>query len=607
MQRALIITASILVSSRAAAAGPAVYTPTAGVFNSTDFNAWLMSSYLAGYAPLICAAGSYAVPAPTAATQGAHVFLNGTLTDVIVDMSGVTLIMQDRASTAVLVSGWTNVTLRGLTSVYAELPSNQAHILDISSDGTAYDVQVPQGYPLADWLAGATLSCNVFDAGTWLWKAGTWDLYAVNITTISSANQTFHMTFGSNYGPSAMNVAVGDVLGCRAARFAFTFHVSGNENCTFEDVTLFGGPGFGYFADGANVPGARGGNTYRRVSIRAPPAPSGATEPPLIATSADGFHMAGVPRGPVIDSCYFERMTDDGIAIHGSYRVVTGANFSSNSVWVVSDDYTPGDTLRLYDATIARVGVFTITAVADAAPGYVPPRNVSNTLPRQAVMPPFKVLTLAEALPASVAFDFIVSNADRTGNGFVITNTTIHWHRARGMLIKASSGRIVGNTVMGSTMGALIITPEVFWAEADFAHDLFVANNTFEYVGYGMQSYGGVAVGAIGPGGGFPAAGGHVNITLVNNVWRNISYTNLWISSSLSVTVANNSFEQPFASPAWAQCCEPVPTNVTVYATESANLTLAGNCVYGAPGNASILDVSASVTGTGLSDGVVPC
>ena len=116
---------------------------------------------------------------------------------------------------------------------------------------------------------------------------------------------------------------VGDLLGCRTAQFAFTFHVNGCENSTFDSISLLGGPGFGFFAEGTNIPGQRGGNTYRRCSIKRPPRPLGAVEDPLVSTSADGFHMAGVPWGPVIDSCFFEAMCDDGIAIHGSFRVVT--------------------------------------------------------------------------------------------------------------------------------------------------------------------------------------------------------------------------------------------------------------------------------------------
>ncbi len=76
------------------------------------------------------------------------------------------------------------------------------------------------------------------------------------------------------------------------------------------DITLWGGPGFGYFHTGSDVPGRRGGNTFLRTDIRRPSRPAGATEDPLLSTSADGFHSAGAPIGPIVDSVFFEGMPD---------------------------------------------------------------------------------------------------------------------------------------------------------------------------------------------------------------------------------------------------------------------------------------------------------
>jgi hypothetical protein len=81
-------------------------------------------------------------------------------------------------------------------------------------------------------------------------------------------------------------------------------------------------------------------------------------------------------------------------------------------------------------------------------------------------------------------------------------------------------------------MGALIITPELFWGEADYVRSVLVTGNVFEYVGYGMQSYGGVGIGAVDPDGALATPGGHVNISIINNTWRNISYCNMWLSSA---------------------------------------------------------------------------
>jgi hypothetical protein len=158
-------------------------------------------------------------------------------------------------------------------------------------------------------------------------------------------------------------------------------------------------------------------------------------------------------------------------------------------------------------------------------------------------------------------------------------------------------------------MGALIITPELFWGEADYARSVLVTGNVFEYVGYGMQSYGGVGIGAVDPDGALATPGGHVNISIINNTWRNISYCNMWLSSAAGVTVANNSFEAPFSGPLWATCCPPVPVppKVVVYMSESSAVEVSGNCVYDPGLNDGVFNVTPTVSGTGLTDGVKLC
>ena len=49
-------------------------------------------------------------------------------------------------------------------------------------------------------------------------------------------------------------------------------------------------------------------NTFDNVRIIRPPKPAGATEEPLLAMGADGFHNAGNKIGPKIVNSYFERM-----------------------------------------------------------------------------------------------------------------------------------------------------------------------------------------------------------------------------------------------------------------------------------------------------------
>ena len=185
------------------------YTPTGGILNSTDFSNWLVTSASAGVDTLILAPGSYSVLPPSSSTNGAHLYLHGPLSNVVVIASDVVLTMDDNEATAVLVTGWANVTLKGLTTMYAELPSNQASILGISQDGKSFTVEVPVGYPLGDWTAGEVTSCNVFDPITRWWKPGTFDLGIVSLSPVGSPSErTFAANFSQDCGPSQENVQV---------------------------------------------------------------------------------------------------------------------------------------------------------------------------------------------------------------------------------------------------------------------------------------------------------------------------------------------------------------------------------------------------------------
>jgi len=136
----------------------AQYLPVGGTLNATAFARWVTASVAAGNRALSVAPGNYSVK--FAARQLGHVVLM-KLANIQLHMEGVTLVMQDRYSTALYVYAWANVTLTGLTVRYAEPPTNTAHI--VGMNGVSWDVLVPPGYPTQDWTAPvfASMMCTV--------------------------------------------------------------------------------------------------------------------------------------------------------------------------------------------------------------------------------------------------------------------------------------------------------------------------------------------------------------------------------------------------------------------------------------------------------------
>lgn len=588
--------------------GSATYTPSGSALNASDFAFWLTAQAAAGVTTLILAPGSYTVAYPPGSR--AHVSFP-PLSGVSIVCVGVALTMMSRTEGALYISAWQSVSLSGLTVHYAEPPSNSARIVAVHAQAPfSLDVLPEAGMPLGDWQAGTVTSCNVFDSSTRLMKPFTWDLKTTSLLPLAGGLFRFAL---SNTGDLA-NIAAGDYLGCRVVGGHMTVTVDGIENCTFTDLTLHGGPSFGVLESGGSSPGARGGNTYERLTITFPLTPPGAAFPPLLSTSADGFHSAGSPRGPTIIDSLIEGNNDDGIAIHGLFTLIVDADVASGRIWVATHgsflEYSVGSELLLYDSTFAPrptpaapafapAALYTIKAATALPPSYRPPHNVSHTMPSQSLVVPgtsFAVLTLdaATPLPSDTAFDWVLSDKSKCGNGFTLRNNTIRNHRARGMLIKASHGVIEDNRITNSSLGGIIITPELYWREASYAHELVVRNNSIDLRSSGRQSYGGIALGAVAPGGGLAVAQGHSAIAILDNTLTQAGYAPIWLSSAGNVTLLRNTLLQPFPAPPnntyLPTCCEPVLQHVAVYATHVKGLTAQGNCIAPAPAPNSALE-----------------
>jgi hypothetical protein len=284
-----------------------------------------------------------------------------------------------------------------------------------------------------------------------------------------------------------------------------------------------------------------------------------------------------------------ERMTDDGIAIHGAYALVAAKLNSTSIVLQTAGVYIPdvGDTFRLYNkAFVPASGDYKVAGMAQMERNWRPKYNTSKSLPRDGYKyaGPYYAVSFTKSVPVDVGFDWVMNNADRNGNGFVLRNNSIHDHRARGMLIKASRGLIEENLINGSTLGGLIITPELSWGEADFVRDVTVRNNRIMNVGYGKQSYGAIALGAtayINHTRVFDSGKGHRNVSFISNHVSDIDTVALWITSASGVRLENNRFASIWKQPTWATCCPPypVPLNTVIFATEADGIEATGNCI----------------------------
>ena len=613
--RSAAVLCACLISATAAAAaavpcpGADCYTPAASALNATDFCSWLAQRAAAGATALALAPGGYTLPSPANGAR-AHLVLP-PLTDVSLEMTGVTLTAEDRYAAGVYAGGWQRSSLTGLSLRWAQPPSNTAIVTAIDAAHSTVELQVEAGHPVADFAANTVRSCNIFVAGSRLRRPLTQDVYLSAVVPAAGGRYTATV---ANAGQLA-RLQVGDLFGCRVPGGGMTLHLDAGVNCTIENVTLYGGGCFGFFETGG------GGNAWRGSTITYPDAPPGGTTRPLLSTSADGMHSVGTRVGPQIAGARFEGMDDDGIAIHGSFNLVTDAQPAAGGaggglVWVADHAaLAVGDRVALYDERFAPAPAalppafaaqsWPITALAHAAPGYAPPFNESRTMPSQQLPASgYTVLTLGGGapLPPRLGFDFVLVNTDAVGDGFSIRDSVIRNHRARGLLLKGTRGRVQNVTITNSSLGGIIITPELYWEEAGYAREVAIVGNLITLTSSGAQSYGGIALGAVAPGNVLAAAPGHAGIDISNNTLVDCGYAPIWLNAAGNVTLRGNRLLTPFNAASAADlpdCCEPLPTQkIAVFAQSVRALRAADNCVQPAPGGGGALQFLANYTDT---------
>ncbi|MBF0443392.1 MAG: hypothetical protein HQK54_15905 [Oligoflexales bacterium] len=83
-------------------------------------------------------------------------------------------------------------------------------------------------------------------------------------------------------------------------------------------------------------------------------------------------------------------------------------------------------------------------------------------------------IALDKTLNASVGDR--MANMNLIGSGYIVRNNIVRNRRARGMLLKANDGLVENNTVEGSTMPGISETPEYWWNESDYSHNVIIRN-----------------------------------------------------------------------------------------------------------------------------------
>ncbi len=537
-------------------------------------------------------AGTYTLDPPA---HGSHLQFHD-LSDFEIDARGVLLLLSDNTRGGIEFRNCRNVTFRGATIRYITPPFTQGTVTAIAPDGSFYDVQIDRGYPVN--LDGhryfpAKPVGYLFNPKTRLWKPGTYDLNASRVQKLAA--DRFRFYWDRPAGPALHPVSVGDPM---------AFRGEGRPNLTLINsakmrmigITILNAGDFAVWEHGGD-----GGNSYDEITVTRGPKPEGASAEPLFSGTADGFHSTDVREGPVVEHSRFESMPDDGIAIQGTYSFIFESK--ADKLVINQNSFRPGDPIRIYDAQGRPAAEAIVRSVAPL-PQYRNTRTTSREIRVDNTEGPYFTVTLDHAVKAD--FDYLAENPAATGAGYVLRYNTILNHRARGMLLKASDGLVEHNTIDGSTMGGIVVTPEFWWNEAGFSRNVVIRDNVIRHVAYAPKQLGGVVIAALnGP---TPVAGyGHRHIVVEDNTLEGINGVNLLITSSKDVVVRNNLFlhaQQRRVGVDGAKWGED--PGALIYVTESEGVRFENNRVRDlGPFNRTLVESTPTASVTGAKDGVV--
>ncbi|MBQ3177542.1 MAG: right-handed parallel beta-helix repeat-containing protein [Clostridia bacterium] len=452
-------------------------------------------------------------------------------------------------NSAVVIEGGSHIRLLGLTIDHMEVQNAQGTVQSVSGNTVIWKPDEGYGFDITDTTRFANNGMSEgFRAGENLPFAD----YTITDRT-KNADGTFTLVFASDLQP-------GDRLTFRGLA-AHVIDIRHNGHTLLEDITIWGGSGFGINGwEGNDLIGVT------RCLIMPGPKPAGTTEERMLST-CDATHFSNMRVGPMLTDCRYSDMTDDGTNINGHYTLTSGYNketrtFTCRDTFTVTtgtyhsqlSNIRPGDTLRILTTEGQLVG--DTTAASDGSGNRV---------------------TIADDLdiPSDTV---ILQNLSACGNGFSIENCVVERIRSRGLLIK-TGGIIRSCTIRDVRMAGILVKPESLdWPEFGFSTGLEIRNNHIIGAGYAAPTdnlYASICIEGdtrAGEGADFQL---HRKIIIAGNcIEERKNNIALKISHAQDVTVRNNTFLARHSS-VYAKPAED--PGAPMWILDSTNVELDGN------------------------------
>ncbi len=458
-----------------------------------------------------------------AAPQGGQPLVLSGLTNVQIIADGVELVCAENAR-ALTVSRCSEVTLRGLVIDYDPLPFTEGRIVALLADQGGYDVELFDGYPDAD--KACAFKFEVFDPETRRLRCV--DQPVARVEAIDARH--LRVIRGGAKGDglperlgdvvvTGVNYPPWGVIAKDVDRYSFQHHAvvcEESSHIRFANMALYASYWFGFFEYRCD------GNVYQNCRADRRPGeadPVKRAYPRLRSLNADAFHSVRAAEGPAYIGCTAKFMGDDAVNIHGDYHLISDCLKTTLRILVRDRmNIRPGDSVELFsydgrrlpDGCVVRVE--RDGGITDGERAFLREQRIRGCY-RTNWDPEAWNVTLRDAV--DLPRGSVMVSLRETGRGFLVQGCEFGPNRSRGVLIRASHGKIVGNRFNWNSASSVLLSSECFWLEGGNPDDVEVSGNT-------IADCGDTAIRVDGTGGllGKPGApaGLHRRLTIRDNV-----------------------------------------------------------------------------------------
>jgi hypothetical protein len=468
------------------------------------------------------------------------------------DLDGVKIVARGvqmictETTLAVSIDNCRDTTLIGLTIDYDPLPFTQGRITALGPDNSWIEFEIIEGYP-----ENLVARIEIFDGRTKLLKTPTrydWKPFE------SLGNRRYRVSKGEEFrfNPDADREEVGDILVTNSETVTngsapHGITIAKCTNLVLEDITQFGSNCFAYLEYYCD------NTTYRRCAIIPCPPELDLQKRGLRrirSSNADAFHSKHAIRGPQYLECVARFQGDDCINICGQYYMVMGSVGPRVRILALGEinikEGHPVELVsysgeRLPDAKVLKIEPDESVCPEEIAFLQEQRMNASNR--ERLSTPGTQAMTITLDREVDLPMGSVIASMNHTGNGFLVKDCDFGFNRSRGILIKASNGKVVGNTIAGSKGAAILVAPEWWWLESGSSNNVEISDNKIKDCGErAIEVIANAGNGSVAP------AGAHRNITIQNNSMTSCPMPAIKVTSTDGLIIKGNQIVNPLES-----------------------------------------------------------